>query len=59
MGFGIGAEQLRVQLREDIANAIRFVRELHAEEGLKKVEQRRCNFGLEGRHIGKGQKEPD
>ena len=55
MWLGVGAEELRVQLREDITNAVCFVRELHAEERFKKVEECGRDFRLKGGHVGEGQ----
>lgn len=59
MWFGVRTEELRVELREDIANSVCLVRELHAEEGFKKVEECGRDFGLEGGHVGEGQEQPD
>ena len=44
VGFGVGAEELRVELGEDVANAVCFVSKLNAEEGFEEVEKSWCYF---------------
>lgn len=56
---GVGAEQLRVELRKHVADAICLIGELYAEERLEEIEECWCNLRLKGRHVGKGKKQPD
>lgn len=44
VGFSVGAEELRVKLGEDIADAVCFVGELNAEESFEEVEKGWCYF---------------
>lgn len=57
MGFGVGFEELRVELAEDVADARVFVAEFHAEEVLEEGEEVRGDFGLEVGHVGEGEEE--
>jgi hypothetical protein len=59
VGFGVGEEELRVELREDVADAVGFVGKLHAEEGFEERKELRGNVGLESGHVGEGEEEAD
>jgi len=59
VGFCVGEEELGVELREDVPDAVGFVGELHAEEGFEEGEEGGGDGGLEGGHVGEGEEEPD
>lgn len=59
VGFGVGTEELRIQLREDVSNAVSFVRELDAEQCLEEGEELGGYLRLESGHVGESQKQAD
>ena len=57
--FGVGAEELCVELRKYVADPVCFIRELDTEQCLEEGEKLWGYLCLKSGHVGEGQKETD